>query len=50
MSFVSDLKEDIQHRLPGASNAKGSTVSLHGITDWEKAFLLTEGVKIEFYR
>lgn len=34
--FVSDLKENIQHKLPGASNAKGSMESLHEITDMEK--------------
>ena len=43
--LLSDLKENIQHKLPGAPNAKGSVGNLYGIADMEKAFLLTDVIK-----
>ena len=47
--FLFDLKENIQHKLPGAWNAKGGMGNLRGIADAEKAFL-ADVIKIQFYK
>lgn len=48
--FLSDLKENVHHKIPGASNAETSIRSLRGISDMGKAPLLTPVITVSCYR